>query len=381
MIRRAHEAGETIAARREHDAIDVDGIEGCVLRIDDEEIEVAVAQDLRNLMRGAFDERAQHHFAGARPLSERFRHGSTLEQQQNHRNVAGASRLRLDQCETARLLCLAMQTIVSVVGTNLGAEEPASAEGGLESVDLVLRLMELLANSPAPRRLTEIATELGISKARAHRHLRALLHHGYVRQHADTERYEIGVKVLVLGEAVRDRFDVLTAMRPQMLRLRESTSQTVTASALVDDAVVVLELLQGRTLIEFGVRPGAALDMHASAHGLVALAFGPPRLRDKALTTPLRAWTRATVTKPKELSVAIEKVRRQGWATAPDQVMPGVNALAAPVFDHRGAWCGTLALVGSTQFIPGRPPKLLVEQVTTAAAEVSRSMGWKAKAA
>ena len=272
-----------------------------------------------------------------------------------------------------------MQTTISLSETQ--ADDRLSPDTGLESVDLVLRLMELLANSAAPRRLTEIAIDLGISKARAHRHLRALLRHGYVRQDAATERYEIGIKVLVLGEAVRDRFDVLTAMRPQMLRLREATSQTVTASALVDDAVVVLELLQGRTLIEFGVRPGAALDLHASAHGLVALAFGPPRLRDKALSEPLKAWTRATVTRPKELAAVIDKVRRQGWATAPDQVMPGVNALAAPVFDHRGQWCGTLALVGSTQFIPGRPPKFLIEQVTSAAAEASRSMGWKARAA
>jgi DNA-binding IclR family transcriptional regulator len=272
-----------------------------------------------------------------------------------------------------------MQTTVPLKETQ--TDEGLSPDTGLESVDLVLRLMELLANSAAPRRLTEIAGELGISKARAHRHLRALLHHRYVRQDADTERYEIGIKVLVLGEAVRDRFDVLTAMRPQMLRLRQATSQTVTASALVDDSVVVLELLQGRTLIEFGVRPGAALDLHASAHGMVALAFGPPRLRDKALSEPLKAWTRATVTRPKELATAIEKVRRQGWATAPDQVMPGVNALAAPVFDHRGQWCGTLALVGSTQFIPGRPPRFLIEQVTNAAAEASRSMGWKARAA
>jgi DNA-binding IclR family transcriptional regulator len=202
-----------------------------------------------------------------------------------------------------------------------------------------------------------------------------------VWQDSETERYEIGIKVMVLGEAVRDRFDVLTAMRPQMLRLREATSQTVTASALVDDSVVVLELLPGRTLIEFGVRPGAALDLHASAHGLIALAFGPERLREKVLGAPLKAWTAATVTKPKELATSIEKVRRQGWATAPDQVMQGVNALAAPVFDHLNAWCGTLALVGSTQFIPGRPSRVLIEQVTNAAAEASRRMGWKARAA
>ena len=31
-------------------------------------------------------------------------------------------------------------------------------------------------------------------------------------------------------------------------------------------------------------------------------------------------------------------VRKRGWATAPNQVLLGVNTLAAPVFDHRGGW-------------------------------------------
>lgn len=261
------------------------------------------------------------------------------------------------------------------------SETKATEDAGLASVDLVLRLMELLAQAPRPRRLTEIARDLGISKARAHRHLRALMKHGYVRQDPESERYEVAIKLMALGDAVRERFDVLAAMRPQMARLREATSQTVTASSFIEGAVVVLELLQGRTLIEFGVKPGTSLDLHASAHGHLALAFGPLGLLEKTASGPLKAWTTATITRSKELIAAVEQVRRQGWATAPDQVMLGVNALAAPVFDHRGEWRGSLALVGSTQFIPARPARKQIEDVLAAAAEASRSLGWRNKAA
>lgn len=261
-------------------------------------------------------------------------------------------------------------------------EEPGSrSDGDLASVDLVLRLVELLAHAPRPRGVTDIARELAISKARAHRHLRALVRRGYARQEAETERYEIGVKLMVLGEAVRDRFDVLTAMRPEMARLREATGQAVTASALVEGAVVVLDLLPGRTLIEFGVRPGATLDFHASAHGLVALAFGPPSLLEAVAAGPLKAWTAATLGRASEVKAEVERVRLQGWATAPDQMMLGVNALAAPVFDHRGEWRGSLALVGSTQFIPARPAAGQIAAVTGAAAAASDRLGWKARAA
>jgi DNA-binding IclR family transcriptional regulator len=262
----------------------------------------------------------------------------------------------------------------------------ASLEGGdngsgLASVDLILDLMELLAAAPRPRGVSDIARDLSISKARAHRHLRALVQRGYVRQDPETERYEIGVKLLALGEAVRERFDVLSAMRPEMTRLREATGHAVTASALVEGAVVVLEMLQGRTLVEFGLRPGSRLDFHASAHGLVALAFGPPGLLDTVLAQPLKTYTAATVTDAEALRAEVAKVRRQGWATAMDQVLMGVNALAAPVFDHRGDWRGAIALVGASQFIPAVPAEDQIAEVTRAAAEASRRLGWNARAA
>jgi len=256
-------------------------------------------------------------------------------------------------------------------------DPPAVTSPDLESVDLVLRLLEHLAAQRGPRGVSEVARELCISKPRAHRHLRALVQRGYARQDPRTDGYEIGVRVLALGEAVRDRFDVASAVRPVMGPLSEATGLAVTASALVEGAVTVLEMLQGKTLIEFGIRPGSRLDFHASAHGLIALAFGPPSLIEEVLAAPLTAWTAYTLTDPAAVRAHVAAVRRQGWATAVDAVQIGVNALAAPVFDHRGDWRGAVALVGATQFIPEVPSETQIAEVTAAARAASRRLGWE----
>jgi DNA-binding IclR family transcriptional regulator len=255
------------------------------------------------------------------------------------------------------------------------AEAPPSPSD-LESVDLILRLLEHLAAQRQPRGVTEVARELGISKPRAHRHLRALVQRGYARQDAATDGYEIGVRVLALGEAVRDRFDAAGAIRPVMGPLREATGLAVTASVLAEGHVTVVEMLQGKTLIEFGIRPGSRLDFHASAHGLIALAFGPASLADEVLGRPLTAWTAHTITDPAAIRRRVDEVRAQGWATAADAVQIGVNALAAPVFDHRGDWRGAIALVGASQFIPDRPSDEQIAHVMAAAAAASRRLGW-----
>ncbi|HLK25115.1 MAG TPA: IclR family transcriptional regulator [Caulobacteraceae bacterium] len=257
----------------------------------------------------------------------------------------------------------------------LDVADPPLLASDLESVDLVLRLLEHLASASQPRGVSDVARELGISKPRAHRHLRALVQRGYARQDGESGGYEIGVKVLALGEAVRERFE-LAAIRPVMADLREATGLAVTASVLAEGAVTIVEMLQGRTLIEFAIRPGSTLDFHASAHGLVALAFGPAALLDAVLAAPLRAWTPRTMTDPAAVRRRVRQVREQGWATAADAVQIGVNALAAPVFDHRGDWRGAIALVGASQFIPDRPAEVLIAQVVGAASAASRRLGW-----
>jgi DNA-binding IclR family transcriptional regulator len=266
---------------------------------------------------------------------------------------------------------------MAVAEQSVSEQSVPNADQGLASVDLVLGLLEFLAGSAQPHAMTDIARQMGISKARMHRHLRALVSHGYVLQDRTSERYEIGTKLLALGEAVRDRFDVLAAAQSEIGRLRDETEQTVTVSALIENNVVVLELVRGKAVVEFGVRPGSTLDLHASAHGLVALAFGPPELIERALARPLKAWTSATLTDPEKLKKQIAKVRAQGWATAADHYLVGVNTLAVPVFDFRNAWCGTIAIVGPTQSIRAKPSKEQLAQVRAAAAAASRRLGWR----
>jgi DNA-binding IclR family transcriptional regulator len=246
---------------------------------------------------------------------------------------------------------------------------------GTETVDLSLRLLEFLARSAEPMGLSELARQFEASKATVYRHLQTLAHHGFVRQEAATLRYTAGIKLFVLGEQLRERFDVLAVARGEMVRLRDETGHAVTLTALVDDEIVVLELIQGRSVVNFGTQPGTVLPLHASAHGKVALAFGPEDLLRRCLSRPLKAWTPQTVCTRTALERAITQVRSRGWATSPNQVLQGINGLAAPVLNHAGDYAGAVAVAGTVQSVPGSPPAELVKAVTRAAAQISRVLG------
>ena len=250
---------------------------------------------------------------------------------------------------------------------------------GTETVDLSLRILEHLAASRDPLGVSDLARSFGSSKATVYRHLQTLARYEFVRQDPATARYEVGIKLLILGERLRERFDILPVAREEMARLRDDCDQPVALSALVEDRVVILEVLQGRQVVNFGTQAGSVLDLHASAHGKVALAFGPAGLLDRCLAKPLKAWTPHTICTRAGVQREVAQVRSRGWATAPDQVLQGVNGLAAPIFNHLGSYVGAVAIAGSVQYIPAQPPQKQVAAVLDAGRRISRKLGWQGK--
>ena len=70
------------------------------------------------------------------------------------------------------------------------------------------------------------------------------------------------------------------------------------------------------------------------------------------------------------------QVRTRGWAVAPNQVLPGVNGLAAPIFNHAGGYAAAVAIAGSIQYIPASPPEDQIRAVTHTAELISRKLGY-----
>lgn len=253
---------------------------------------------------------------------------------------------------------------------------PAKSETG--TLDLALRVLEFLAGQGQPVALTAIANTFSASKATVYRHLQGLARHGFVRRDEATGRYAVGVKLMVLGESARSHFEIADVARKELMKLRDATHQAISLCSLIDGELVVLDLVHGHTIVEFATRPGTRFDLHASAHGKTWLAFGPPELLKQVLSRPRKAWTPQTLTDPKALENEVRAVKKRGWATAPNQTVTGVNTIAAPVFNHSNRLVGSIAIVGSTQFIPDRPKEALVGEVLAAAQRISSALGWKA---
>jgi DNA-binding IclR family transcriptional regulator len=257
-----------------------------------------------------------------------------------------------------------------------GSEVDAKRRSGsVQSVVFALNIIEHLANRKSAVGVSELARAFHTTKSRMHRHLRTLGEAGYIVRDEETERYRISTRLMALGQAIGDNFDLTATARPTLSELRETLGHSAVLSIPEPEGVRIVFLMRGKSSVEIGVKLGSVMRYHESAQGKVALAFGEAALRRDVLSSELPMSTPFTVTDPEKLAVEIDAVKQRGWAVAPNESTIGLNALAAPVTDAFGTFVGTLAIVDSIQYIGANPTPEQVRHVTQAATKVSAALG------
>lgn len=254
------------------------------------------------------------------------------------------------------------------------------ADAGVSGTLLGLRLVEHIAKGGRPAGVTEIATALKSTKSRVFRHLKTLVDHQFLIQDVMTELYGIGPRSVALAFVLDDSPGLAEIALPILRALRDNLGHTAVLSLVEPAGVRVAATILGRSIIEIGVRKGSLLVPHATAQGKVALAFGDPAMREAVLSADLLPSTPLTITNPDCLAGELVRIREQGWATAPNEVMIGLNTLGAPVFDRSGALRATLGVVDSVQSIPAVPTEQQIRATLNAAAALSAKLGYVADA-
>lgn len=247
---------------------------------------------------------------------------------------------------------------------------------GVQAVVLTLRILEHLVQQGRPVGVTELAAALGTTKSRVYRYLQTLRQQNYIAQSRDSERYQVGVRLLALTRAPIDSFELLSASRDILERLRDTLGHPLVISVPEPASVRVLAKIAGKSAIEIGVRPGSTLPLHGSAQGKLVLAFGGTDAEAAVSGPALEPLTPQTIVEPAALKREIAKVAEQGWAVAPNETVLGANALAAPVFDAAGGLAATIAILDSIQFIEPQPSEAQIRSVVGAARKISRRLGY-----
>jgi DNA-binding IclR family transcriptional regulator len=120
---------------------------------------------------------------------------------------------------------------------------------------------------------------------------------------------------------------------------------------------------------------GRATPLHCVASGKVLLAALAEREVLRVVRKGLAAYTERTITELEPLLEELSRVRRRGYATAIGEFELGLNAVAAPVHDARGAVIAAVDIWGPAFRLTLRRIPELASQAREAAAAISVRLG------
>lgn len=251
--------------------------------------------------------------------------------------------------------------------------EPAAGKvsSGVQALETGLTVLEVFGDLTRPAMLKDIAHAADMHPAKVHRYLVSFIKKGYVEQDAHG-RYSLGRGALRIGLAGLAQSDAVRLVPPLLDELNAVVGETVLAAVWGNRGPTVVQWRDAPHAVTVNVRPGSVMPLLSSATGRVFLAF-----LDKRLTAPyIEAERMAAGLSASQVQALVAGVQQRCLGQVMGDLVPGINSVSAPVFDHEGKLVLAITALGNDAVFDAGEEGPAARAVSGAAAALSARLGY-----
>ncbi|MDE1947865.1 MAG: IclR family transcriptional regulator, partial [Burkholderiales bacterium] len=213
------------------------------------------------------------------------------------------------------------------------------SQRGIQSVEVGGRLLLALAHEGRPMALKDLAQAADMSPPKAHPYLVSWGKPGLISQDPGSGRYGLGPLAMQLGLISLQQYDPIRLASARLPELSAATGQTVAIAVWGNRGPTIVRIEESPALVHINMRHGSVMSVRGTASGRLFAAHLP-----RATWAALDGEARPDDEFERELA----EVRRLGSSHAVDAAVPGVSAVAAPVFEGGGGIVLGLTAIGPT---------------------------------
>ena len=230
-----------------------------------------------------------------------------------------------------------------------GEVDQEGRDGGVQSVDRALSIIETLAEDDEGYRLSDLAVRTGLSASTVHRLLATLESRRFVQFDRAESKWHVGVRSFTVGASFARRRNFSAQAIPYLRKLRDLTRETANLAVVDDEYVIVLTRMESREIMRSLTQVGGRVAMVTSGVGKAVLAtysdedvgavirhHGMPRLTEKSIV------------RPSDLFKELEKIRKQGYALDDEEACMGLRCIAAVVYNDCAEPLAAISVSGMT---------------------------------
>lgn len=203
------------------------------------------------------------------------------------------------------------------------------APGGVQSVERVFELLELITDAGGDVTLSELSSSTDLPLPTIHRLLRTLVTLGYIRQ-LPSRRYALGPRLIRLGEGANQQLGALA--RPQLKSLVDRLGETSNMAVLDSDMVIYVAQVPSLHSMRVFTEVGRRAHTHATGVGKAILAqLDDEAVRGIVSRSGMPTPTPKSIAGVEALLADLELVRERGYAIDEEEQEIGVRCLAMAV--------------------------------------------------
>jgi DNA-binding IclR family transcriptional regulator len=222
---------------------------------------------------------------------------------------------------------------------------------GSQTIDRAAQLLTLVLEADEPRALSDLAGDAELPKSTASRLLSALERQGLVEQQGRRGSFEPGPVL----RRYANRGQLVELAQPHLEKLSAISGETINLAVPGPLGVEHLAQIESRHFLGTGDWVGRRVPYDCTAVGKVLVAFGGA---DASLE-----------------QAVIARVRRDGYASAIDELEVGLAGLAAPVFGAGERAIAALSISGPTLRLGAEQIEDLYPQLIHEARALGHDMG------
>ena len=213
---------------------------------------------------------------------------------------------------------------------------------GTQSIDRAAQVIVHLLETADPPTVGALAARLELPKSTTSRLVGALERQGLVQRNGDGAQLVPGAVLQRYARRETGDAELLDLAAASLDRLAQASGETINVGVPSLGSVELLDQRDSRHLLGSTNWVGRRVPAHGSALGKVFYAFDALPVP----SGPLAPLAPRTSVEPDALG--LDEVRARGYATAVEELEPGLWAVAAPVRDATGAVIAALSISGPT---------------------------------
>lgn len=266
------------------------------------------------------------------------------------------------------------ESMPSTSKTSARSHAAPKPQRGIQSMEVGGQLLQALAHRGRPLPLKELAAEAAMSPAKAHPYLVSLGKLGLVTQDAASGHYGLGPLAMQLGLMSLQQVDPLQLASHRLPALAQALNLTVALAVWGTQGPTIVRIEAAPTALHISMRHGTVMSLQNTASGQLFAAHLPEATVRAAWAQAAGSNRRASPWTP-AWREQLARVRAEGVAISRDAVIPGVTAMAVPIFEPPQRLVLALIALGPTAVLNPRAVQTAVRQLRDAAQAISSQVG------